>query len=774
MSVTYNYNECFDVAALRYIVANFETFGLKSEIQVGAKSVSQLQVLRAYLHKVNKSGFVKVTYQQSKHNTGRFFAKGGLSLQSFQRGIRHTIAEKYYIDIDMVNAHPCLLMQYCQKNNIPCQNLEDYVTNREDRLAALMKDTDWTRDECKASILSLTNGGGGSVGGADPSSPWILNYKNEMVATHHAIANREPEFKAMVEGKGKKFNILGSVTNYLLCELENKMLQAIVKYAQSVKAIVNNACLVFDGVMLYRKDFEKCGLTVEAFLRGAEKYVKETTGYEISLIEKPMKEVLELPADLTVTSATNSEIVIEDDENEAADKFYEIIKNDIRKCQGVIYIRRGGVWCDDREEVKDYLVDKCMRANFVRVNADGVKKNYSSKLSCAEGIVRAMLTRVPSSPNFVTNMKRSTHKKLVWANGVYDFETKTFTPGFEGVDSMIQITREFPKRNKELMDEIYRLVIDPILGETGDLATTFLKFVARAMSGHFVDKKFGVMMGERDCGKGAIGALCRTAFEKYIGTITAESLLVTRVGHGDEAKKLSWTMEMEHTRLAITNEIKFNEEEKLKLDGNMLKKIASGGDVIQARKNFKDERNFQIGATLLMCCNDLPKISPADAYEKMVPFMCPHKFVEDLTEEEAKKEPFKRKAESYVKDVFCAREDVGDAFFWIIADHYLPRPVRLTEKMVEYVKSFNSSDETDTVLAHFEVTKNPEDRVSSKEVDLFIQKKKLNISAVKFKHMMETRGAVYKRYREADTQKVIRGFVGLRYKEDEDQEETLE
>jgi hypothetical protein len=62
-----------------------------------------------------------VTYapSASAHNRGRYYADKGLSMQSFPRRIRHTLAKTIdgvvlYHDIDMVNAHPVLLSQICE------------------------------------------------------------------------------------------------------------------------------------------------------------------------------------------------------------------------------------------------------------------------------------------------------------------------------------------------------------------------------------------------------------------------------------------------------------------------------------------------------------------------------------------------------------------------------------------------------------------------------------------------------------------------------------
>jgi hypothetical protein len=55
----------------------------------------------------------------------RLFAQSA-SLQNLPRDFRAAIGGNYH-DIDMVNCHPSLLLQYCKKKDIKCDNLEHYV-----------------------------------------------------------------------------------------------------------------------------------------------------------------------------------------------------------------------------------------------------------------------------------------------------------------------------------------------------------------------------------------------------------------------------------------------------------------------------------------------------------------------------------------------------------------------------------------------------------------------------------------------------------------------
>ena len=88
--------------------------------------------LEAYRNIINSAGYAVVSYNKTKNNPfGRCNPAGSLGLHSIRREIRHTLCEELYIDIDIENAHPQILLQICKANTIPCNNLNDYCNNRQ-------------------------------------------------------------------------------------------------------------------------------------------------------------------------------------------------------------------------------------------------------------------------------------------------------------------------------------------------------------------------------------------------------------------------------------------------------------------------------------------------------------------------------------------------------------------------------------------------------------------------------------------------------------------
>ncbi len=110
------------------------------------------------------TGIVTVKYHYSKHSCakneefGRLYAttesrysqeSRPVSLQSFPSWIRAALAAKYYLDVDMINAHPSILLSLCKqlsnindgalKNKFECTQLTFYCQHREQVLNLVAK-----------------------------------------------------------------------------------------------------------------------------------------------------------------------------------------------------------------------------------------------------------------------------------------------------------------------------------------------------------------------------------------------------------------------------------------------------------------------------------------------------------------------------------------------------------------------------------------------------------------------------------------------------------
>ena len=120
----------------------------------------------------NNSPIVHTTYKFSKSlgNYGRLFANSG-SLQNLPREFRNALGTNYH-DLDMKNAHPEILYQYCSKNGIKCDISTKYINNRDEILESI-------EGAGKTMFLKIMNGSK-----IETDNPFLIKFKEEIKIVH--------------------------------------------------------------------------------------------------------------------------------------------------------------------------------------------------------------------------------------------------------------------------------------------------------------------------------------------------------------------------------------------------------------------------------------------------------------------------------------------------------------------------------------------------------------------------------------------------------------
>jgi hypothetical protein len=407
-------------------------------------------------------------------------------------------------------------------------------------------------------------------------------------------------------------------------------------------------------------------------------------------------------------------------DKEAGDYIYEKIKNNLVYCQKTIYYKKQNIWINDEKELKISLRDYVLCSNIYRTNDKNAIIPYSQNISNAKNIVEVIIGIVvnKNDESFYEKFITTTKTKLCFNNGVLNMKTKQFTlweniTKQDEVFTTFVITRDYnPVRNEKIIDTIKTTIFEKTFGED---STRALNFYSRAMAGHVEDKVWGLFIGSRNCGKGILETLFKQTFQNYIKTINAEVFLCERLTDGDSAKKLSWLMDLEFARLTFTQECKFdNTNKNVKIDGNKIKKFASGGDTINARKNYKDEREFKIQSAISFNGNDLPPISPIDAMETCTTFSSTKQFktpeqIQDRINNGATELEISmyEVADPELKNK-CASVLWSDAFIHLIVDNYCLKSVMCVNKFLE---DSNESNLITLILSSFEITKADSDKI---------------------------------------------------------------
>ena len=158
-------NQNVNKKALHYIIKNWNTLEFRKSFWCfhRQKDIDDAEGLRRmlvdYHNDLDEDGCVEVTYSQKEYEhglTGRRM-ESIYGLQKLPRVIKHSICKNIHLDLDMINAVPTLLLNWCKQRDLEVPFLKDYVENRDIRLKEL--GSSLTRDEAKRAMLTILNGG---------------------------------------------------------------------------------------------------------------------------------------------------------------------------------------------------------------------------------------------------------------------------------------------------------------------------------------------------------------------------------------------------------------------------------------------------------------------------------------------------------------------------------------------------------------------------------------------------------------------------------------
>lgn len=709
-----------------------------------------------YLNKIVKTADkIKVVYK-NKHDE-RYFSVG-YSMQSMLREFRHSLYSNTCYDIDIINCHPTILAQYCKKNNIVCEELSKFNKKRDKIFDKLIADGH-EKFDIKRELLKIMNGGKLD----EVKFPTFKKLHDELKHIQKAVCLLNTDIYTRVK-KEKAFNIEGSTLNHLLCKLENSILMSCYSFFKKNNYEVTSLC--FDGLTI-NKDKKVDDVLLDAL----NKYVEKETDYKVEFIIKPMDEGLKVNP-IELANYTDEKLISNDEEG--ANHIIELLKNKIIKSNNRYFIKKyedTNIYIEDESanftNTKEYLLQFILKLKLYRV----VKKKdgdeivaYSQEINGTQNLVKATMALINNDEDFVEKTWNSNINKLCFLNGYYDFSKKTFKSYDDETYTTVYVKSNYTETvDEEYKELLYSKVLNPILYNK-ETQKRFLNWCARGLAGQYTEKTWAVGLGFRNSGKSVITDLFKESFNSYVGTFSAEELLCNRVGSGDIAKKLGWLIPFQFRRLNFSNELKSVDEsgKALKLDGNQIKSVSSGGDSKKARRNYKDEIDFKIQGRMCLFMNDLIKTDPLDASETLQVFEFMTIFKKDISEEEQNinNNP-ECETKYFLKDDSIKKllqdERIKKAFIKVIIDSYTDEPI-IKNDVDEFVE--NDDSVAKKLKEVYNITLNSDDRLTIDEVNNYNKIHLSSITKSKIKQTLSSLGICIKLIRE--NKKVTKYYTGLK------------
>ena len=378
-----------------------------------------------------------------------------------------------------------------------------------------------------------------------------------------------------------------------------------------------------------------------------------------------------------------------------------------KTCKGKLlwYDPANGVYDEESDEVKLKLL------NLFAISP-AVASKYRGSNSKKSALMREFKSLVPQENNFYEKSRENTKGLFAFNNCIWDFgEQKTieFSPDY-------YFTFKAPvdyKKHEELLEtEVRKVVFESIFGE-GEKGEFVAKLLARALAGDVEDKRFVVLIGETNSGKGCLTQLLGDCFGlgTFVGNYQSKNLQ-------GESPTLSWLLQNKNCRIILANEI--NTERPIL--ANNIRMCASGGEPITASAKYKNEENFISQATMFLFCNEMPEIKGNDdgdaVKNRMVYVETEYSYLEKQKYEEMKNtNPKVRLADPTLKSEYLKKRIVKEAFARLICEAYVPeapplpeccikksleyKPTKSLKKRLENIIDF-TGDENDYVVQQFQ------------------------------------------------------------------------
>lgn len=637
-----------------------------------------------------------------------------------------------------------LLKGLSNKHGWTCKWITYYTNNTDSFREEIARDFEITKDEAKQLILIVMYGGVIRI----HKNKRLIKFQQEMQNIMDSIINKYIDVKKLSNKKSADLDefhknlstIVTKQSSIISCydRLKASVL-ALVLQTEEFKCIMvldksmtNNGrsmdVLIHDGGLV-KKEYPTEMTLPDSLLRTCELDILRETGHTVKLVCKEMKSSFLFDNNIPTVDYINDSL--------AAKRFYDLNEGRIFKEHDKIWIYRddAGVWSNDNNYINRF-VDKDMKNMIFYVCTDDNKtsiQDYGGRVYNIQNMLSRIANHCPIDNNFVENNIEKGIEKLIFTDGIYDFNTDTFTEGFNiNVFSIYHIDKPFiHERNEKIINHVHKLLFeDPFIEEDISVVHELKKHIAASVAGSYRSKKFRIVVGSLgDSGKGTLCDCLSATFGEYVDGFTGSNLFDKSNINVDPEKKLGWLQDIAYKRMAFSNEMNMSGH----MDGNLVKSVSSGGDPFKGRKNFENPEGFRSRCQLWMFLNDIPKIKPYDiplnqrttCFEYKISFL-PHPDSNNI---------YQKKQDLNIKNLFLNIE-YQYAFFDILRaayQDYLKEGFIEIDQLKRTKEEWLQSENALLFLLNkaFEITNNDNDFVPFTEIQKFIKSNDMQLSDTK-------------------------------------------
>ena len=249
---------------------------------------------RNYYESLDDLGRKRVVYKQKYKHKDRYYPVGS-ALTYLKKEIRNSIMPKNIKDIDMVNSHPVILLNLCQKNNVSCNILKNYIENWN----IILESFGDNKKIVKEFFLTILNGGFKEKYSDDDRINIYLNLlEKEIIEIQKIFYEKDKRYFE------KGYNYLGKNLSRIILDVENQILQVMINYF--VLKRIKILTLEYDGLKIYTDDKSR-----HFSINDLERIILEKTGINMKLSFKTINDMFPELGIRVSTDDIQSENIIE-------------------------------------------------------------------------------------------------------------------------------------------------------------------------------------------------------------------------------------------------------------------------------------------------------------------------------------------------------------------------------------------------------------------------------------------------------------------------------
>jgi hypothetical protein len=514
----------------------------------GCNDMSFEQVQRALALYVQRGGEVSYAYGRNHAavEAGRLCAMESASLQCFPREVRALVAGGKYWDVDAVNAQPTLLAQVTPLYWWACPHTQIYLAQREDILADVMALRGCTRDEAKREVTGVFFGKS-----ASDSTPFFRDLSKELFRLHD-LAWLQPAYaelkKSVIAAKPKlasgKVDVPAckrSLFALILQTEERKVLLATEAALEENGRSTGDTVYIHDGLLTRKLEGET--VFPDGLLRTCEKAILAKTGYRVSLAVKPMLQPLRVPDEYVYTApvATPKSKTGVIDDMYAAEVFRDLEGPNLVRDGRTVYIYNPatGMYSRDEADLREAVTRQAGKLVF---NVGSEKKpkwiSYGGSVRLTQQLIGKLWDVLPAQDGFMQAHLNSDVGKLLFTDGMYDFESGVLQPFSRDVVFSGRVPRPFPPSFKSADVAFLHKTLfgEPFaVAEEGE---AYQHAVMRGVIGDFLWKKLIVLLGPPSSGKGMMVMLLKCALGHSLATTFNGNDLLHRQLTGERTARM--------------------------------------------------------------------------------------------------------------------------------------------------------------------------------------------------------------------------------------------